>query len=404
MLDRKIFPALMLASLGYFVDIYDLLLFSIVRVQSLKDLGLSGDALMEDGLMLLNVQMVGMLIGGVLFGVLGDRKGRLSVLFSSILLYSTANILNGFVNSVEMYAFLRFVAGIGLAGELGAGVTLVSEILPKEKRGYGTTIIATVGVSGAVFAWIVTSYVGWRNSYFIGGGMGLALLFTRMGVIESELFAKFKAHGSGAKVNLLQLFSNWQRLKKFVACIAIGTPLWYVIGLLITLSPEFAKALGVQGEISTGKAVLWCYSGQILGDLSSGLISQYLQSRKKSIFLFLTMTLISILLYFFLTGLSVDQFLVLCFFMGIAIGYWAMFVAISAEQFGTNIRATVATSTPNFVRGAVVPISAMFGMLRDHMSLWSSGLTVGLLVMVFAFWGCFSIQETFHKDLDFIEE
>ncbi len=404
MFDKKIVSALLLASLGYFVDIYDLLLFSIVRVQSLKDLGLSGNDLMEQGLMLLNIQMVGMLIGGVFFGILGDKKGRLSVLFSSILLYSVANVLNGFVQSVETYAVLRFIAGIGLAGELGAGVTLVSEILPKEKRGYGTTIIATVGVSGAVFAWFVTSYVGWRYAYFIGGGMGLALLFTRMGVMESALFDKLKASGETPKQNLIQLFSNWERLKKFIACIAIGTPLWYVIGLLITLSPEFAKVLGVQGEVTTGQAVLWCYSGQIVGDLSSGLISQYFKSRKKCILLFLAFTLVTVGLYFFIQNLTVQQFLVLCFFMGIAIGYWAMFVAISAEQFGTNIRATVATSTPNFVRGALVPISALFGLFRDHMSLWSSGLLVGGIVMIFAFWGLVNINETFHKDLDFMEE
>lgn len=404
MLDRKILPAILLASLGYFVDIYDLLLFSIVRVPSLKDLGLSGDALMSDGLLLLNIQMVGMLIGGVVFGILGDKKGRLSVLFSSILLYSVANILNSFVQSVESYAVLRFFAGIGLAGELGAGVTLVSELLPKEKRGYGTTIIATVGVSGAVFAWFIASHVGWRHSYLIGGIMGLALLFTRMGVMESTLFSKLKVAGHAPNTHFMQLFANWPRIKKFMACIAIGTPLWYVIGLLITLAPEFAKILGVQGEVSTGRAVLWCYSGQILGDLSSGLISQHLQSRRKSILLFLLMTLASILAYFFMRDLTVEQFLILCFIMGIGIGYWAMFVAISAEQFGTNIRATVATTTPNFVRGAMVPITMLFTLLREHSSLWTAGLSVGMVVMVFAFWGHATIKETFHQDLDFIEE
>jgi MFS family permease len=402
--ERKYIAALLLASLGYFVDIYDLLLFSIVRVQSLKDLGLSGNALMEDGLMLLNVQMVGMLLGGVVFGILGDKKGRLSVLFSSILLYSTANFLNGFVQSVEVYAILRFIAGFGLAGELGAGVTLVSELLPKEKRGYGTTIIATVGVSGAVFAWFVTSHVGWRQSYIIGGCMGFALLFTRMGVIESTLFSKLKLQPHAPKASLLKLFSNKARLKKFIACIAIGTPLWYVIGLLVTLSPEFAKVIGVQGEVEAGKVVLWCYSGQIVGDLSSGLISQYFKSRRKSIALFLSMTLATILMYFFMTELTLTQFHFLCFTMGIAIGYWAMFVAISAEQFGTNIRATVATSAPNFVRGAVVPITALFAFFRDYMDLWSSGLAVGVIVMTFAFWGYWNIDETFHQDMDFLEE
>ncbi len=404
MFDRKIWPALILASLGYFVDIYDLILFSIVRVPSLKELGLSGEALMNDGLLLLNLQMAGMLVGGIFFGVLGDRKGRLSVLFFSILLYSTANILNGFVNSVEAYAVLRFIAGIGLAGELGAGITLVSEILPKEKRGYGTTIIASVGMGGALLAWVIAEHYSWRNAYFIGGGMGLALLFLRIGVLESTLFDKIKTHSSVAKGNFFQIFATKKRLTKFLACIAMGAPLWYVIGLLITLSPEFAKVLDVQGEVQAGKAVFYSYAGLIFGDLASGLISQYFQSRKKSVLLFLVLTLVTSTLYFFLTGLTLNQFYTLCFCMGISVGYWAMFVTIAAEQFGTNLRATVATSTPNFVRGSVVLISALFTFLKDHFSMWASGLSVGVLVMLIAFWGYWNIQETFHQNLDFLEE
>ncbi|HXH31240.1 MAG TPA: MFS transporter [Bacteriovoracaceae bacterium] len=404
MFDRKVWPALILASLGYFVDIYDLILFSIVRVPSLRDLGLSGDALMNDGLLLLNLQMAGMLIGGIFFGILGDRRGRLSVLFFSILLYSVANFLNGFVESVTSYAVLRFLAGIGLAGELGAGITLVSELLPKEKRGYGTTIIASVGVSGALLAWVVAENLNWRYAYFIGGGMGMALLFLRIGVLESTMFDKIKSHSSVQRGNFLQLFKSKERILKFVACIAVGAPLWYVIGLLITLSPEFAKVLEVQGEIEAGRAVFYSYAGLIFGDIASGLISQWLQSRKKSVLIFLLSTLVTNALYFFLRGLTVGQFYTLCFAMGIAVGYWAMFVTISAEQFGTNLRATVATSTPNFVRGSVVLITALFAFLKGYISMWASGLTVGVIVMLISFWGYWNIQETFHKDLDFLEE
>jgi len=402
--NRKVLPALILASLGYFVDIYDLILFSIVRVPSLKEIGLSGDALASKGLLLLNLQMGGMLVGGIVFGIIGDKRGRLSVLFFSILLYSLANILNGMTHSYEMYAVLRFVAGIGLAGELGAGVTLVSELLPKEKRGYGTTLIATVGVSGALLGWFVADHFNWRQAYFVGGGLGLALLLLRIGVAESGLFDKVKVHTDVVRGQFLDLFKTRDRLKRFVAGIAVGAPLWYVIGLLITLSPEFAKELNVQGEVVAGKAVFYAYFGLIFGDLASGLISQALKSRKKSVLIFLILTVISNLLFFLLRGLTVEQFYGLCFFMGISVGYWAMFVTIAAEQFGTNLRATVATSTPNFVRGSVVLISAVFAFLKNYNSSLGSAAIVGAIVMLIAFWGLYSLQETFHHDLDYLEE
>lgn len=405
LLSKNILPALILASLGYFVDIYDLILFSIVRIPSLKELGLQGTALTNDGLWLLNLQMTGMLAGGLIFGILGDKRGRLAVLFSSILLYSLANLLNGFVTTIEQYAILRFVAGIGLAGELGAGITLVAELLPREKRGYGTTIIATVGVSGALLAWFVADRFNWRHAYFVGGGLGLALLFLRIGVMESGLFAKMQtANKAVVRGRFFDLFKTRERLKKFVAGIAVGAPLWYVIGLLITLSPEFAKELNVLGEVSAGKAVFYSYAGLVFGDLASGMLSQFLQSRKKCVLVFLLLTIISCALFFILRGLTPEQFYYLCFFMGISVGYWAMFVTIAAEQFGTNLRATVATSTPNFVRGSVVPITALFAIFKQSTSVLNSGLAVGVLVMLLAFWGLRNIHETFHQDLDFIEE
>ncbi len=404
MFDKKVWPALLLASLGYFVDIYDLILFSIVRVPSLTELGVSGQALMDDGLLLLNLQMTGMLVGGLFFGILGDKKGRLSVLVFSILLYSLANIANGLVQSVTAYAVLRFIAGVGLAGELGAGITLVSEILPKEKRGYGTTIIASVGMGGALLAWGVADTLNWRYAYFVGGAMGLGLLFLRIGVLESTLFDKIKTHGEVAKGNFLQLFQSKHRFKKFIACIAVGAPLWYVVGLLITLSPEFAIPLEVQGTVAAGKSVFYAYAGLIFGDLASGLISQYFQSRRKSVLLFLALTTITCGLFFFLRGLTVDQFYALTFAMGISVGYWAMFVTIAAEQFGTNLRATVATSTPNFVRASVVPISFFFNLFKGSVGIWSAGLIVGVVIMLIALWGYFNIQETFHQNLDFLEE
>src|SRR5678815_49497 len=134
--------AVIVAALGYFVDIYDLLIFGIVRADSLKSIGIAPDAQLGPTQLILNTQMIALLLGGILWGVLGDKRGRISVLFGSIILYSLANIANGFVHTVPQYAAARFLAGLGLAGELGGGITLVSESLDEKTRGHGTTIVA----------------------------------------------------------------------------------------------------------------------------------------------------------------------------------------------------------------------------------------------------------------------
>tara|TARA_B110001454_G_C12723234_1_gene436031 strand:- start:7149 stop:8363 length:1215 start_codon:yes stop_codon:yes gene_type:complete len=402
---KKVYFAVIIAALGYFVDIYDLILFSIVRVPSLKAIGLSDADITSKGLLILNLQMAGMLIGGVFFGVLGDRKGRLSVLFGSIFLYSIANILNGFVQTYEQYAILRFIAGIGLAGELGAGITLVAEMIPKDKRGYGTTIVSAVGVSGALLAWYMANEFDWRTAYFFGGGMGLALLFLRVGVLESGLFENLKkSHGVASRGDFLSLFTNRSRLRRFVNGIAIGAPLWYVVGILITLSPEFFKALGGTEIIEAGRCVFFSYAGLVVGDIMAGILSQIFKSRRKVIFGFLLATTVSILAYFSLRELTANQFYTLTFFMGICVGFWVLFVTVSAEQFGTNLRATVATSTPNFVRGSLVVISLIFSALKPSFGILNAGLITGVITMVFSFVGLYYIDETFHKDLDFVEK
>lgn len=396
---------IIVAALGYFVDIYDLLLFSIVRIPSLLSLGLHGQDVTDSGIFLLNVQMIGLLAGGIFWGIVGDKKGRLSVLFGSIFLYSVANIANGFVNSVESYAVWRFIAGFGLAGELGAGITLVAEIMPKEKRGYATTIVAAVGVSGAVAAFFIAKYFDWRTSFFIGGGLGLSLLLLRVGIAESGMFAKSKKeqarHG-----DFFSLFSNRQRFLKYVRCILIGVPLWFVVGILITLSPEFGKVLGVHGEVNAGAAVAWCYGGLVLGDIASGLLSQYLKSRIKVVYAYLFLSIITISAYFLLIDLSLFSFYAICLCLGFSVGYWVIFMTIATEQFGTNIRATVTTTVPNFVRGAVVPLSLLFQYLKGLFqgSLIYAGIAVAMLSLGLAFWALTNMQETFSKDLDYLEE
>jgi len=390
------------AALGYMVDMYDLFLFNIVRIPSLKAIGLSGDELFNKGLFILNVQMAGMLCGGVLWGIIGDKKGRLSVLFGSILLYSMANIANGFVSSFDQYLVLRFIAGVGLAGELGAGITLVAELLPQKIRGYGTTLVATAGVLGAILAYFVSDIFNWRTSYFVGGGLGLVLLVFRIGVFESGMFLHIK-NKKQKRGNFLVLFSSWALFSKYLSSILVGIPIWFVSGVLIFFSPEFGLALGVTEPVNAGKAVMFAFSGQLAGDLVSGYLSQKLQSRKKGMLIFLLGSWSLMFVYLFATHQSLSTFYFICACLGFFNGYWALFVTIAAELFGTDIRATVATTVPNFVRASVIPISALFLLGKKYVGLLNSGLLTGTLVIAVALIALWRLQETFKKDLDYTE-
>lgn len=405
---RILNAAVIVAALGYFVDIYDLLLFGIVRTDSLIDLGITGDAIRNQGEYLISMQMFGMLFGGILWGILGDKKGRISVLFGSIIMYSVANIANGMVTTVDGYAFWRLIAGIGLAGELGAGITLVTESLPKEKRGYGTMIVAAVGVSGAVAAYLVYQvFQDWRLCYYAGGILGLLLLFLRIKISESKMFQD--AHKSTEKKgDFLSLFSNKTRFYKYLQCILIGVPLWFLVGVLITFSPEFAKALGVQGyeTIAAGKAIAWCYGGLVFGDIASGLISQWLKSRKKVMALFLLLNLIMVFIFLNAFNITTITFYTLSFLMGFSVGYWVLFVTIAAEQFGTNIRATVTTTVPNFVRGSLPLILLIYSLFRDSVfdgEILKSAMIVGTLLSIIALTALWKLKETFDTDLDYSE-
>lgn len=404
---KKLFSLpVIVAALGYFVDIYDLLLFSIVRVTSLKSIGVVTDQdLLEKGIFLINAQMAGLLLGGILWGIMGDKRGRLSVLFGSILLYSLANIANGFVTSVDQYALLRFIAGIGLAGELGAGITLVSEVLPTRLRGYGTTVVASVGLFGAVAANLVAHVVkdNWQVAYFIGGGLGLLLLITRISVLESGIFLKVKeqTHDRG---NFLKLFTDRDRLSRFMSCIFIGLPIWFVIGILITFSPELSREIGFTGTIIAGDAVMVSYLGLVAGDITSGVLSQYIQSRKKVVLLFILLTVAFILVYLFAPIKTTFFFYGCCFALGFGVGYWALFVTIAAEQFGTNLRSTVATTVPNFIRGTVVPLTMAFQFLGRKTGIINSALIVGVITVIIALIALRALKETFGRELTFLEK
>lgn len=405
-----IIATVIVAALGYFVDIYDLILFSVVRVKSLASLGITEPAMVKEvGLSLINWQMWGMLVGGFLWGMLGDMRGRLSVLFGSILLYSLANIANGMVGNltgidpIMEYKILRFIAGIGLAGELGAGITLVSEVMDKNLRGYGTTIVAAVGLTGAIVAFMVNHYFDWRTAYFVGGGLGLLLLVLRVSVSESGMFSKV----AGQKIsrgNLLTLFSNPQRALRYLSCIFIGIPTWFVIGILATFSPEFAKAFGMTVTVDAGQVVMWAYIGLVVGDIASGIISQVLRSRRKVMFLFQILSALSIVYFLSSGNINLGEFHFKAFLLGFGVGYWAMFVTIASEQFGTNVRALVTTTVPNFVRGSLPLISLSFRHFEQTSGTVTSGLIVGGTCIGISMIFLYFLPETFGKNLDYVEE
>ncbi|MBN9295108.1 MAG: MFS transporter [Flavobacteriia bacterium] len=395
------------AALGYFVDIYDLLLFSIVRIPSLRSMGLDVDTY---GTMILNWEKTGLLLGGILWGMLGDKKGRLSVLFGSILVYSLANVCCGLLPHVEFmekqnaYALFRFIAGLGLAGELGAGITLVSESLPKELRAIGTSIVAGFGLFGAVVASLTVELAGdWTVSYFIGGGLGLLLLILRISVVESGIYKNIAKNEQVAKGNFLSFFTNYNRFVRYMKCIAIGLPTWFCIGILAVFANQIGAALGIREEIDPGKAILWAYVGISAGDLASGFISNKLKSRKRAIFYMMLFTIIGVVLMLSGTVKTVEMYYVFCVWLGLGTGYWALFVTVGAEQFGTNIRATAATTIPNMVRGTLVIMILIFNYFKPSYGVIWAAVIVGILAFGLGIYSTLTIPETHDKDLDFTE-
>ncbi|HEY0976769.1 MAG TPA: MFS transporter [Flavobacteriales bacterium] len=420
---------IVVAALGYFVDIYDLVLFNVVKRASLETILGAGDPRIKDvGIHLFNIQMLGMLVGGVLWGVWGDRKGRVTVLFGSILLYSAANIANAFTFDLTSYAIVRFIAGVGLAGELGAGITLITETLPREKRGYGTLIVVSVGALGAVFAaevsaqgqrlgaWLTEltgqGFLDWQIAYLVGGLLGLCLLVLRVGTFESGLFQRM-AHGTVRRGDLRLLFNDRRRFLTYLGCILIGVPVWYVIGVLVSLSQDvFVPQLHIDTSALApadlprinGQAIKYAYIGLSLGDLLSGLLSQLLRSRKKVVYLYLSANLLLTLHFLFgMEGATISTYNWMCLLLGMGTGYWVIFVTVATEQFGTNIRSTVATTTPNIVRGMVLPVTAGFMALAPGWGNITAALVVGLLCIGAAFWATTRVKETFHRDMDFVE-
>ncbi|HMU46761.1 MAG TPA: MFS transporter [Chitinophagaceae bacterium] len=396
--------AVLVAALGYFVDIYDLLLFAIVRIDSLKSLGLTSQQITSEGESILTWQMAGLMIGGIIAGIIADRKGRLSVLFGSILFYSLANIANGMVHNVEQYKTVRFLAGLGLAGELGVGITLVSELIPKEKRGIATSLVAGIGLTGAVVAFIMKKNFDWRTCYYIGGGLGLLLLILRISVFESGMYKEVKKLDV-RRGHFFMLFNNADRFKRYITSILIGLPTWFVIGVLVAFSSEFGKLMGIKDPIDPGKAIMYAYAAISIGDILIGFVSQWMKSRKKALYLFYAITGLFMILFFTAQwNGSAEKMYWICAGLGFGTGFWAIFVTMGAEQFGTNIRATAATTIPNMVRGMlaifIIPIFKLFRGMTDY---FTGGWIAAIVIMVITLIAAYYTKETFGKDLNYVE-
>ena len=395
------------AALGYFVDIYDLLLFSITRVVSLRSMGLSEAEVLTQGESIIMWQMGGLLLGGIIWGIMGDKKGRLSVLFGSIILYSVANIANGFVQTPEQFKMIRFIAGLGLAGELGAGITLVSELISKEKRGIATSLVAGLGLTGAVAAFFMKENFDWRTCYFIGGGMGFLLLLLRISVFESGMFQEVKKMDV-QRGNFFMLFNNRQRFKKYIFSILIGLPTWFVIGVLVTFSDKFGKEFGITEKIDPGKAIMYAYAAISIGDILIGFISQWLKSRKKALYLFYFITAVFMILFFTAQwNGSAEKMYWICAGLGFGTGFWAIFITMGAEQFGTNLRSTAATTIPNMVRGMLtIFILPLFQWLRgiEGVGYVNGGILAAIIIMAITIFAAIMTKETFNKDLNFVEK
>jgi MFS family permease len=402
-LNRNAFFIVLVASLGYFVDIYDLLVFSIVRMPSLLAIGVKPADIKPVGVTIINWQMFGLLIGGLLWGIMGDKLGRIRVLFGSILLYSIANFVNGRITGVNEYIIVRFIAGIGLAGELGAGITLVTETMKTTKRGYGTMMVSVIGLFGAAAANLVAKTLDWHWAYYVGGILGIILLLLRLGTFESGLYKEIE-NRNVSRGNFLKLFTSFKRFIKYLYCILVGAANWFVIGILITLSPEFGKALGAKEPLNAGDGVFWSYIGIAIGGLFAGLLSQVTRSRRLTVVVFVLISALSVVFYLTAKNITQAQFVWLSLFLGFGVGYWPIFVTIPAEQFGTNIRATVTTTVPNFIRASLIPINSLFALFSAKYGMITSGYIMITVLSLIALFSVSQLKESFHTDLDYVEE
>ncbi|WP_064196084.1 MULTISPECIES: MFS transporter [Emticicia] len=401
-MKRHIWLAIIASALGFFVDLYDIMILSVVRKPSLLAMGVAEADLLSKGVWLINIQMAGMLLGGFIWGIIGDKMGRLSVLFGSIILYSSATFANAYAPNFEIYLLLRFLAGIGLAGELGAAITLVTEQMPQKFRGIGPAIIGGCGMLGAIFGAFIGGKYSWQFTYQLGGGLGFVLLILRLGVLESGLFNEMKGKTSN-RGDLRLLFKNKDYIKKYISICVLGFPVWYVNGVVMTFTPEIAKAWGMTQAPTVSEVVIYYFLGLTFGDLTGGFVSQYFQSRKKAIRLYLSLYALAAIVFFVVGNQSALIYKGLILFLGFCVGYSIVLLTLAAEQYGTNIRATVTTSSLNILRATVIPQTLLFEFLNPYIGTVNSAMAVGVVAILLAFWGLSNLEETFHKDLNYTE-
>ncbi len=402
-MKKHIWLAIIASALGFFVDLYDIMILSVVRKSSLLAVGVPEAELLSKGVSLINVQMAGMLLGGFIWGIIGDKMGRLSVLFGSIVLYSSATFANAYAPNFEIYLLLRFLAGVGLAGELGAAITLVTEQMPQKYRGIGPAIIGGCGMLGAIFGAFIGGKYSWQFTYQLGGGLGFLLLILRLGVLESGLYNQIKDKTT-IKGDLRLLFKNKDYIKKYISICVLGFPVWYVNGVVMTFTPEIAKAWGMVEIPSVSTVVIYYFIGLTFGDLTGGFVSQYFQSRKKAIRLYLSMYVVAAVVFFMFGNKSIIIYNGLILFLGFCVGYSIVLLTLAAEQYGTNIRSTVTTSSLNILRATVIPQTLLFGFLSPYIGTVNAAMAVGVIAILLAFWGLRNLDETFHKDLNYMEE
>jgi MFS transporter, putative metabolite:H+ symporter len=402
-MKKHIWLAIIASALGFFVDLYDIMILSVVRKSSLLAVGVPEGELLSKGVSLINVQMAGMLLGGFIWGIIGDKMGRLSVLFGSIVLYSSATFANAYAPNFDIYLLLRFLAGVGLAGELGAAITLVTEQMPQKYRGIGPAIIGGCGMLGAIFGAYIGGKYSWQFTYQLGGGLGFLLLILRLGVLESGLYNQIKDKTT-IKGDLRLLFKNKDYIKKYISICVLGFPVWYVNGVVMTFTPEIAKAWGMVEIPSVSTVVIYYFIGLTFGDLTGGFVSQYFKSRKKAIRLYLSMYAVAAVVFFMFGNKSIIIYNGLILFLGFCVGYSIVLLTLAAEQYGTNIRSTVTTSSLNILRATVIPQTLLFGFLSPYIGTVNAAMAVGVIAILLAFWGLRNLDETFHKDLNYMEE
>lgn len=397
---RVLNATVIVTALGYFIDLFDYYVFLVTRQKVLTDFGFSGSQLMETGLYMVNLQFAGLLVGGVIFGVLGDKIGRKQSLLGSILLYSIATLASGMTHNIDVFAALRFIAGIGIAGEVGVGVTMVSETMDKNRRGLGVTAFIGVGLLGVVAAALMSELLHWRTCYIIGGLAGLLLLVTRIWVMEPQMFTDLNK--SVKRGSFRVLFASPDGVRRYVLCILLAVPVFFGVSIIATLSPELSIALGASPPASVSTTMIIAYTMMVIGEIVIGLLSQRLKSRKKVIALFLVLMAITLGVGFHNGALDATGYYILAGVVGFFMGYWVNFIALSAEQFGTNVRSLAANTIPNFTRGTTIAINMAFLALKDDGVVYAASI-VGFTVIVIALLALWKLPETFGKDLDYTE-